>query len=265
MAITSGCCRSPPCVLSVLGEIAQGEVIDLLTLETWVSALPPTAVWMASWMSATLICQRAASARSTSKIKVRLPGNIEDAEVRDAGHVAHNAGDLVGLILENMQVAAIDLGRKLALDSADSLFHVVFDGLREAPDDAREISASSSSVHGGDQVVLVLVKDRPPLFLRLQTHEVFGVEKSRMVGAVIRTAGLAGAVGRFGKRAKQDSGLIGDARCFHWAGALLKRAAHPERAFIQMRQKLGADDAAEGKDRYARTRPTTPTPTVTRR
>ena len=32
-------------------------------------------------------------------------------------------------------------------------------------------------------------------------------------------------------------------------GAGRERAAHPERAFIQMRQKFGTDDAAEERDK----------------
>ena len=44
-----------------------------------------------------------------------------------------------GLILEHVQIAAVDLGGELALHAADSLLHVVFDGLGEAPDHAGEL------------------------------------------------------------------------------------------------------------------------------
>ena len=209
--------------------------------------MPPTAVWMASWTSATLICYRAAFCTIHHEVQVRLTGNLEHSQVRDAPDVAHNAGDLVGLILEQMQIAAVDLGGKLALDSADCLLHVVFDRLREAPDHAREFFSRAASFMAAIRFVFVLVKDRAPLLLRLQTHEVFGIEKSGVVGPVIRTAGLTGALGHFGKGAKQDSGLIRDPDAFTGPCALSKSAAHPQRAFIQVRKEFGADDATEGK------------------
>ena len=122
----------------------------------------------------------------------------------------------------------------------------------------------SSKVHGRDQVVLVLVEDGPPFFFWLQADEVFGVEESGVVGAVIGTAGLAGALGRFGKGAKDEAGLVGDADAFIGADALIQRAAHPERAFIQMRQELGADDAARMRGRRRESEPSTPIPRVIR-
>ena len=120
------------------------------------------------------------------------------------------------------------------------------------------------AVHGGDQVVLILMKHGAPLFFWLQPHEVFGIEEAGMVGAVIGTARLAGAVGRFRKGAKQDPCLIGDRDAFGGSGALIERAAHPQRALIQMGKKLGTDDSAEGEI-DARHRPATPTPTVNQR
>ena len=91
------------------------------------------------------------------------------------------------------------------------------------------------------------MKDRPPFFFRLQIHEVLGVKKAGVIRSVIRTPHLAGALRYFGKRAKHDSRLIRDPDAFVRAGAGRKRAAHPERAFIQMRQKFGTDGAAEGE------------------
>ena len=91
------------------------------------------------------------------------------------------------------------------------------------------------------------MKDGTPLFLRLQAHEVLDVEEASVVGAVIGTASLAGALGRFGKRAKYNPRLIGYPDAFIGTCALSKRAAHPQRAFIQVRQEFGADVAAERK------------------
>ena len=55
--------------------------------------------------------------------------------------------------------------------------------------------------HGGDDFFFVLVEGRPPLFFLLQVDEVFGVEKSRRIGSVIRPANLAGALRHLRKRA----------------------------------------------------------------
>ena len=91
------------------------------------------------------------------------------------------------------------------------------------------------------------MKHRAPLLLRLQTHEVFRIEKSGVVGPVIRAAGLTGALGHFGKGAKQDSCLVRDLDAVTGPCALSKSTAHPQRAFIQMRKEFGADDATEGE------------------
>ena len=63
---------------------------------------------------------------------------------------------------------------------------------------------SSSRVHGGDQLFLVLMKCRAPLLLGLQIDEVFGIEKAGGVGPVIRPADLTGALGHFGPGAEQE-------------------------------------------------------------
>ena len=76
-----------------------------------------------------------------------------------------------------------------AFDAADRFFHVVGDRLREIPEHARNLL--QLAVHGGDQLFFVLMEDRPPLLLRLQIDEVFGVEEAGRVGAVVGPADLA--------------------------------------------------------------------------
>ena len=100
-------------------------------------------------------------------------------------------------------------------------------------------------IHRRDQLVFVLMEDRPPFFLRLQIDEVLGVEEARRVGAVVRTADLAGHDSDLGKRGEKDSHLVRHADAFGRAGAGRKRAAHPDRAFVEMRQELRPDRAAE--------------------
>src|ERR1700722_2699723 len=69
-----------------------------------------------------------------------------------------------------------------------------------------------------------------------------------MVCSIIWAASLARAVRSFRKRAQKDSCFIGDADAVSRTGALVKLAANPKRALIQVRQELGADDAAKCKE-----------------
>ena len=57
-------------------------------------------------------------------------------------------------------------------------------------------------VHGGDEVVLVLMEDGTPLLFGLEADEVFGVEEAGVVGAVVGASRLAGAFGGFGEGAQ---------------------------------------------------------------
>ena len=89
------------------------------------------------------------------------------------------------------------------------------------------------------------MKDRPPFFFRFQIDEVFGIEKAGRIRAVIRPPRLTGALRDLGERAKNDPRLIRHPDPFVRPGAGRKRAPHPERAFIQVGQEFGTDDAAE--------------------
>jgi hypothetical protein len=73
------------------------------------------------------------------KVIAGLAGNPENSQVGDPLHATHDFGDLLGLILENVQVFAVNLGGKLSLDSADRFFHVVGDGLGKAPHHPRQL------------------------------------------------------------------------------------------------------------------------------
>ena len=126
------------------------------------------------------------------EVQVGLAEDAKDSEVLDSFDLAHDVDDLSALSSRVLQVVAIDLRGQLAFHAADRLFHVVLDGLGEAPDHAGNLL--QLAVHGGDQFVLVLVKDGPPLFLGLQVDEVFGVEEARGVGSVVRPPDLARAL-----------------------------------------------------------------------
>ena len=111
---------------------------------------------------------------------------------------AHDADDFVAFCFKCLQVVAVDLDGQLALNPADRLLDVVGDGLGKVPDDARHLF--QLAVHGADQLILVLVEDRPPLILRLQVDEIFRVEKAGRVHAVVRPAHLADHVRDFRER-----------------------------------------------------------------
>ena len=70
---------------------------------------------------------------------------------------AHDVHDLVALLLQGLEIVAVNLDREFALHAADGLFHVVRDRLREIPEHARELL--QLAVHGGNQFFLVFVKD----------------------------------------------------------------------------------------------------------
>ena len=178
-------------------------------------------------------------------VQIGLAQHAKHSQILNALDLGHDLDDLVTLGFENFQVVAVDLGGQRAFHSAHRLLHVVFDGLGETPDHARDFV--ELAIHGGDQFVFVLVKHRPPFFFRLEVDEEFGIKKAGRVGAVIRTAHLAGTLRHFGKRAQHDASLVRDPDALVRAGAGRKRAAHPERAFIEVRQKFRTDGAAEGE------------------
>src|SRR5262249_46587673 len=59
------------------------------------------------------------------KIDVGLSEHPEDAEILDPPNVAHHGHDFVRLLLQHLQVRAVDFDGQLALDAADGFFHVV--------------------------------------------------------------------------------------------------------------------------------------------
>ncbi len=123
------------------------------------------------------------------KGQVGLPNHPKESQIGDAGDLAHHRDDFVSLGFKGTEVVAKDLDRKLAFDARYGLFHVVRDGLGEAPDDAR--SLFQFLVHGGDQGLFVLLKDGAPLLLGLQANVVFGVEEAGPIGSIVGTSDLS--------------------------------------------------------------------------
>ena len=158
------------------------------------------------------------------EIQVGLAQNPKDSQIFNSFDLAHNGDNLIGLLLENVQVIAVDFCGQFALYPTDRLFHVVFYWLRKNPDDTGNFVQFAT--HGGDQFVLVLTKDRPPLLLRLEVNKVFGIEKTRRIRSVIRAPDLAGALEHLGKGTKHGARLVCHPDSFAWSRAGSKRASH---------------------------------------
>ena len=130
-------------------------------------------------------------------VKVGLAEDTENSEILNAIDFSHNADDFVALLFENFQIVAVDLRGQRAFHPAHRLFHIVFNGLRKTPDDTGNFV--EFTLHGRDQFVFVLVKDRPPLLFRFQVHEVLGVKEAGVIRSVIWTPYLAGALRNLGE------------------------------------------------------------------
>ena len=102
-------------------------------------------------------------------------------------------------------------------------------------------------VHRGDQCFLVLMEDGTPLLLRLQIDEVLGVEEAGSVGAVVGPAGLADHLRHFRKRRHDDARLVGEVDAGGGPFAGRQSSANPDRAFVEVRQKLRPDGPAKSK------------------
>ena len=139
-------------------------------------------------------------------VNVRLTEHAEQAEIGNAGDRPHHGHDLLALLLEVFQVGAEDFDGEFALHAADRFFHVVGDGLGEAPSHAGNFL--HFVIHGLDQQFLVAVELRPPLIARLQIDEILGVEEARGIGAVVGAADLRNHLRHFGKAGEDESRLI---------------------------------------------------------
>src|SRR5580698_8842880 len=104
------------------------------------------------------------------------------------------------------------------------------------------------AIHGGDQFLLVPMKNGPPLIFGLQVDEIFRVAESSRVGSIVRRPGLRDDLSDLGERCEDIAVLLGKARAFRLAYAVGHRAARPNGAFVQMWQELRANDTAERQE-----------------
>src|SRR5580704_5577881 len=174
-----------------------------------------------------------------NEVKIRL------AQISHTLYLAHDIYDLIALLFQQLEIVAVELNSELAFNTRDGFFHVVFDRLREIPDHTRDFF--QFAIHGGNQFVLILVKDGPPLILRLQVHKIFGIEKTSGVGAVIRAAHLRDDLRYLRKFREYHTGLIYNARSFRGTRARSQGSARPYRSFVKMREKFRTDHTAKSE------------------
>src|ERR1039458_10178652 len=171
-------------------------------------------------------------------IDIRLAANLESAEIGDAGNLTHDVLHLVGLLFEDLEIAAKEFDGKFTLDAADGFLHVVGDGLREVPVDAGNLA--ESFVHGIDEL-LFRAELGAPFGTVQQVDKDFCVVETAGVAAVVGPADLADDLLHFGVVGEDGAGAFGDCDSGGGAGAGGQRAADPDRAFIEVREKFGAD------------------------
>src|ERR1039458_9998008 len=135
-------------------------------------------------------------------IDIRLAANLESAEIGDAGNLAHDVLHLVGLLFEDLEIAAKEFDGKFTLDAADGFFDVVGDGLREVPVDAGNLT--ESFVHGFDELLL-RAELGAPFGTVQQVDEEFRVVETASVAAVIGPADLRSEERRVGKACSSPS------------------------------------------------------------
>ena len=185
------------------------------------------------------------------QIHVRLAAYLERAQIGDAGNLAHHVLNLVGFGFEHFQVGAKKLDRQFAFHAADRFFDVVGNRLGKIPVHAGKFV--QLLVHGGDEVVLGL-ELRAPLGTGQEIHKEFRVVEAAGIAAIIGASHLAHDLLDLGKVGERAARRFRERHARRGPGARSQRAAHPDRAFIQVGQKLRADHATETQKQHDRQR-----------
>ena len=89
------------------------------------------------------------------------------------------------------------------------------------------------------------MKDGPPLVLGLQVDEILRIAESSRVGSIVGRPGLGDDLCDLGEGGEDIAGLLGETRSFRLAYAVGHRSTRPDGAFVQMGQKLRANDPTE--------------------
>ena len=173
------------------------------------------------------------------EVQIGLANDAKETQILDARDFAHDVDDLLALLLKQLEVRSEYLDCQFALHAANRLLHVVGNRLREVPKCTRNLL--NFAIHGADQFLFVLAEHRPPLLLRLQVYEVFGVRKQGRIRSVVRTADLGNHLFHFRETCEDPAGLGGYGFALCKASAGRQRASRPKRPFVQVGQELRPD------------------------
>ena len=177
------------------------------------------------------------------QVQVGLADHAEQTQSFDAADLAHHADDFVALLFQQRQIGSINLDGEFALHAADSFLHVVGNRLRKIPGDSGKLFGFLAQRF--NQLVFVLMEQRPPLLLGLQIDKIFRVEEARGVGAIVGPPHLAHHLRHFRELREHHARLVHNASPFGGTRTRRERPARPNRAFIQMRQEFRADVARQ--------------------
>ena len=154
--------------------------------------------------------------------------------------------DLIRLRFERLKIVTVDFHRKRTLHAAHRFLQVVGNRLREAPDHSRNLF--QFAIHGRDEPLFVLVKDRTPLLLGQEIDKEFRIEKARCIGSVIRATNLVDDLWDLREtKHRISTGSLRNTRTFCRPSAGSQSPTNPDRTFIQVRQEFRPDHTAEGK------------------
>src|ERR1039458_3426618 len=229
--------------IAVRGLVAHHQVIALLALQNLADGLPADGGFDGVLHVGHFDVQAGVLRAIDMEFHVGLADHAEEAEIGDARNGAHDADDFVAFGFQSLQVLAINLDGELTLDAADGFFHVVGNGLRIVPESAGDFL--QLAIHGRNEGFLILLEDGTPLVFGFEIDEIFGVEEAGGVGAVVRAAHPADHLGDFREPGQDNARGVHHPLPFGGPGGGRQGGAGPDRAFIEVRQELGADDAAE--------------------
>ncbi len=160
------------------------------------------------------------------------------ADVRRARHLADDIHDLVRELLQFKCVGTKNFDRQFAFHAGDGFVHVVLDVLAEL-----RVNAGNFREFARHRVAqrLAVVRGGPAL-ARNQADAVFRGVPAVHVAAVVGHAFLVHDVAHFGKRRQHQPDLVRELGRFRRRNGLRQKRAHPQIAFVQLRQKFRADE-----------------------
>src|SRR5262249_49795829 len=164
-----------------------------------------------------------------------------DRELLEAVGVSEKVADLDGLLFENIKIRSKDFDGKSGFQTGERFIHGIFGGLRVIEYDTGigfELALDVLFQFG-----FIADRSLTPGFVAvgLESDVELTVEKSRRVGAIVRTAKLGADNGDHRISVEYAADLRRKLRRILKSDRIRHGGANPESAFIEMRQKFAAD------------------------